>query len=210
MRLNVHLHSRKQKNLIKALSGERLSTYLNENDNDLEKALGLYIKNIEISAAFLIPLQVLEITIRNSLNETIKSHYDTDDWFDVIPLNNFANQKISSAKQTVNYQQDNPQISHVVAELTFGFWLSLIGSEYHQTLWIPFLNKSFPYARKPRSEIHGHLNHIRKFRNRIAHHEPIFARHLEQDYNSILLALKWIYPDIASWVDSNSKVLDVI
>ena len=80
-------------NLIKALSGERLSTYLNKNDNDLEKALGLYIKNIEISAAFLIPLQVLEVTIRNSLNETIKNHYGTDDWFDVIPLNNFANQK---------------------------------------------------------------------------------------------------------------------
>lgn len=74
-----------KKNLIEALSGERLSTYLNENDNNLEKALGLYIKNIEISSAFLIPLQVLEVTIRNSLNVTIKNHYDTDDWFDVIP-----------------------------------------------------------------------------------------------------------------------------
>ena len=197
-------------NLIKALSGERLSTYLNENDNDLEKALDLYIKNIEISAAFLIPLQVLEVTIRNSLNETIKNHYGTDDWFDVIPLNNFANQKITSAKQTVNNQQDNPQISHVVAELTFEFWLSLIGSEYHQTLWIPFLNKSFPYARKPRSEIHDHLNHIRKFRNRIAHHGPIFYRHLEQDYKGILLALNWINPNIAAWVDSHSKVLEIV
>lgn len=59
-------------NLIKALSGERFSTYLKENHNDLEKALELYIKNIEISAAFFIPLQVLEVTIRNSLNETIK------------------------------------------------------------------------------------------------------------------------------------------
>ena len=197
-------------NLVKALSGERLSTYLNENDNNLEKALGLYIKNIEISAAFLIPLQVLEVTIRNSLNETIKNHYGTDDWFDVIPLNDFAQKKITSAKHAVTKQQDNPQISHVVAELTFGFWLSLIRSEYHQSLWIPFLNKSFPYAKKPRSEIHDHLNHIRIFRNRIAHHEPIFARHLEQDYNSILLALKWIYPDIASWVDSHSKVLKVV
>ncbi len=196
--------------LVKALSGERLSTYLNENDNNLEEALGLYIKNIEISAAFLIPLQVLEVTIRNSLNETIKNHYSTDDWFDVIPLNDFAKKKITSAKHAVIKQHDNPQISHVVAELTFGFWLSLIRSEYHQSLWIPFLNKSFPYAKKPRSEIHDHLNHIRIFRNRIAHHEPIFARHLEQDYNSILLALKWIYPDIASWVDSHSKVLEVV
>lgn len=202
--------SENKKNLIKALSGERLSTYLSAENDNLEKALELYITNIEISAAFLVPLQGLEVSLRNSLNETIKNYYSTDDWFDKIPVNDGAQKLIKRAKKNVRKHQTNPQCSHVVAELPFGFWLAMLNKEYHQTLWIPFLHKSFPHAGKPRSDIHSHLDHIRIFRNRIAHHEPIFSRHLEQDYKSILLALKWICPDIADWVEAHSKVLSAV
>ena len=199
-----------KQNLIEALSGERLSTYLNAENNDLEKALELYIKNIEISAAFLVPLQGLEVSLRNSLNRTIINYYGTDDWFGQIPVNDGAKKLIRKTKNTVRKNHSNPQTSHVIAELPFGFWLALLNKEYHQTLWIPFLHKSFPHAGKPRSDIHSHLDHIRIFRNRIAHHEPIFTRHLEQDYKSILLALGWICPDIAAWVEEHSKVLETI
>lgn len=199
----------KQK-ITNSLSGERLSTYLKAQNNDLEKTLELYIKNIEISAAFLVPLQGLEVSLRNSLNETIKDYYNTEDWFNKIPVNNGAQKIIDNAKKSVKRNQKTPQTSHVVAELPFGFWLALLNKEYHQTLWIPFLNKGFPHAGKPRSEIHGHLDHIRIFRNRIAHHEPIFNRHLEQDFKSIITALEWICPETAAWIEAHSKVLETL
>lgn len=199
-----------KKKLVKSLSGERLSTYLKAENNDLEKALELYIRNIEISAAFLVPLQGLEVSLRNSLNDTIKNHYQTGDWFNQIPLNEGAQKIIRKVQKSVRKNQRNPQTSHVIAELPFGFWLAMLNKEYHQKLWIPFLHKSFPNAGKPRSEIHGHLDHIRIFRNRIAHHEPIFNRHLEQDFKSIIIALKWICPDTSDWVEAHSNVLETL
>ena len=205
-----HYTAENKQKLIKSLSGERLSTYLKAKNNDLEKALELYIKNIEISAAFLVPLQGLEVSLRNSLNETIKDHYQTEDWFNQIPLNDGAQNIIRKVKASVKKHQSNPQTSHIIAELPFGFWLALLNKEYHQTLWIPFLHKSFPSAGKPRAKIHGHLDHIRIFRNRIAHHEPVFNRHLEQDYTSIITALEWICPDTAAWVKTHSKVLTIL
>ena len=39
------------------------------------------------------------------------------------------------------------------------------------------------------------LDYLRTFRNRIAHHEPIFGRHLAADYTSILEVAGWICPD---------------
>lgn len=197
-------------NLIKSLSGQRLSTYLNAKNNDLEKALELYIENIELSAAFLVPLQGLEVCLRNSLNNTITDYYGTDYWFDKIPINKRGSDIIKRAIHTVKTSQISPQTSHIVAELPFGFWLALLNKEYHQTLWIPFLHKSFPKAKRTRSDIHSHLDHIRIFRNRIAHHEPIFARHLEQDHASIVIALSWICNDTANWISEHSKVMGTL
>ena len=102
-----HYTAENKQKLIKSLSGERLSTYLKAKNNDLEKALELYIKNIEISAAFLVPLQGLEVSLRNSLNETIKDHYQTEDWFNQIPLNDGAQKIIRKVKASVKKHQSN-------------------------------------------------------------------------------------------------------
>ena len=199
----------KQK-ITNSLSGERLSTYLKAENNDLENALELYLKNIEYSAVFFLPIQGLEVTLRNSLNNTISDFDNKEDWFDNIPINYGAKKIIKNAKKSVKKTQKNPKNSHLIAELPFGFWLSLLNKEYHQKLWIPYLHKSFPNAKKGRAEIHGHLDHIRLFRNRIAHHEPIFSRHLEQDYKSIILALEWVCPETAEWINEHSKVLETL
>ncbi len=42
--------------------------------------------------------------------------------------------------------------------------------------------KPFRTSRKSRASIHKPLDFLRTFRNRIAHHEPIFNRHIEADY----------------------------
>ncbi len=195
------------KNLEKSISPERLSTYVLETNGDKQEALELYLKNSEISSAFYIPLQGLEITLRNALNNVLKSHYSNDAWYDTVKLNKRGQQNITDAKDTVKrlHKQINPP--HVIAELSFGFWLSLINKKYHQNLWIPVLNKAFPNAHMSRADILKQLDHLRTFRNRIAHHEPVFKRHLEKDYNSIITAIEWICTDTAAWTDKHNNVL---
>jgi len=98
--------------------------------------------------------------------------------------------------------QDTP---HIVAELSFGVWTTMLSPRYEQPLWNRALRRAFPEfarikKRKPtRNEIAQRFDYIRVFRNRIAHHEPIFTRALANDYKSLLEAASWMHADLAEW-----------
>ena len=75
------------------------------------------------------------------------------------------------------------------------------------TLWRPALRRAFPH-RMPltRKQAHRPLNAPRQLRNRIAHHEPIFARPLLEDHQRILEVAGWISPAAQSWIKHHSCV----
>lgn len=64
-----------------------------------------------------------------------------------------------------------------------GFWIGLIGPR--QTLYKSFTAK----GGQKRSTVHRRFNALRRFRNRVAHHEPIFLRPLVQLHSEIDWAL---------------------
>lgn len=207
-----------------SLSPERMATYTRQTDGDREQALRLYTWNTAISAAFYGPLQGLEVALRNAMHRQLNAQYGPD-WYDkpACGLDVGALARISDAKTTLGkggYQIDPP---HVVAELPFGFWVSLLGSggragpqgskkaNYEMTLWRPALYKAFPNGgRRKRVDTHRPLNYLRTLRNRIAHHEPIFTRHLSQDFQSILDVTGWICPDTAAWIKHHSRVDELL
>ena len=62
-----------------------------------------------------------------------------------------------------------------MAELTLGFWVSLLNTEYERTLW-QALRRAFPYMprrERQRRNVSAPLNTFRRFRNRIFHNESI-------------------------------------
>jgi hypothetical protein len=59
----------------RALSPERLSTYLAAANGDHAAALRLYVWNTEVSAAFYGPLQALEIVVRNAFHRDLAAVY---------------------------------------------------------------------------------------------------------------------------------------
>jgi len=90
-----------------------------------------------------------------------------------------------------------------VAELTFGFWRTLFNKQHAKEFWKPLMY-AFPLINIPnkrRDKISSKLNHIRKFRNRIFHYEPICndLSILAINHNSILEILNWINVDIVNW-----------
>jgi hypothetical protein len=77
---------------------------------------------------------------------------------------------------------------------------------YEKTLWVPHLSKAFPQIAKPdRVQIFDRFEAIRKLRNRIAHHEPIFNRNLKQDYDELLDTIGWFCPVTQRWVDATNS-----
>jgi hypothetical protein len=189
-----------------SISKERISTYEQAVSGDTPAALELYIWNTEISSAFYVPLQGLEVTLRNSLHRHLSKKFSRPDWYDALTLDPKDQQEIEQAKIKVRSMHGRTDPPHMVAELSFGFWLSLLTKKYHGILWIPVLHKAFPNARLKCTQVHSSLDHLRILRNRIAHHEPIFPRHLANDYASIIKVLDWMCPETAKWIDSHNVV----
>ena len=108
--------------------------------------------------------------------------------------------------------------SRVVARLSFGFWVSLVGAGgrldlaggracYEMTLWRPALRRAFSHRTVlTRIAAYQPLNALRKLRNQIAHHEPIFARQLVEDHERILEVTGWMSPGARAWVEGRSRV----
>ena len=57
------------------LSAPRFATYLAERAGDKQAALELYRWNMELSAALLVPLQICEVSVRNSIVAAIERTY---------------------------------------------------------------------------------------------------------------------------------------
>ena len=207
-----------------SLSAERLGTYLSATGGDRAAAVRLYTWNTAVSASFYGPLQALEVALRNAMNRELTAAYGQA-WYNN-PRTGLDSGCIARIEQTKrellkeNFPDDPP---HVVASLSFGFWVSLLGpggfidwqtrtkANYEMTLWRPALRRAFPHAVKiSRKGAHTPLNFLRTFRNRIAHHEPIFSRHLEKDYENILEIAAWIAPHKRIWIEAHSRVPEML
>lgn len=206
------------------LSPERLATYRAKTHGDIKKAMRLYVWNTAVSSAFYGPLQSLEVSLRNAINRELSNLYGPD-WFDnpVAGLDLGARNKVHNAKSKLRkdgYPVDPP---HIIASLSFGFWVSLLGAggkmdrtgrrkaNYEMTLWRPALRHAFPHKTPlNRKKSLMPLEYLRTFRNRIAHHEPIFARRLAKDYETILEISAWIAPEKRTWIERHSRVSDIL
>lgn len=199
------------------LSPPRLSTYENATSS-LEDALKLYQWNADISGAFFHCLQICEITIRNAISEVLfKLHGNQWPWD-----NGFLN-TLPNPKHGYNPREDLKKarnklsdVNKVIPELTFVFWQKMFTSRHDNQLWIPHLKTTFLHTdtsmqiKSLRSEIYNDLEKIRKLRNRIAHHEPIFRRKLDEDYKAIIKIIAYRCTSTAQWLSCNQKVVSLL
>ena len=209
--------------LKRCLSADRMSKYLRASQGSLSNALALYNWNTAVSAAFYGPLQWLEVTLRNSIDNRLAEAYG-DAWYfhSDARLDFICRRQIKEARDRL--QRNNQAItrSRLVAALSFGFWVTLLGrggmlsakgtkANFEMTLWRPALHKAFP--NRPglaRKQAYQPLDYLRTFRNRIAHHEAIFERDLRMDYEKIVRVTGWISPEAREWIEEHSRVLELL
>lgn len=100
----------------------------------------------------------------------------------------------------------------VIAELTLGFWVSLLNSEYERLLW-KHLRRAFPYMPKhlrQRKNVSAPLNSFRTFRNRVFHHESICwnLHRVSEIHDSLSLMLEWMNKDLPLWLKTIDRFED--
>jgi hypothetical protein len=193
--------------LERTISRDRLTKYLVAKASDLDAALTLYERNMRLSEAMYTPLQTLEVCLRNCINREMSQTYGAD-WLTngTVPLQQNASRMITEAVWECGASYSN---SDLVAEIKFSFWVSLTAPGYDATLWRNVIHKAFrAQGGKKRSHVHGRLNALRRFRNRVAHHEPIYPN-AGQMHTECLEAIGWMCLDICSWATHHSRFASI-
>jgi len=194
------------------LSGPRLARY-EQATGDVDAAIELYLWNARIGAAFFESLHLLEVGLRNAMHDHLQAWITVASpahgqlpWYrdQHVRLTPRSRERIKEARAraTVNGRAELP--GRVVAELSFGFWWSLLADHYDHILWAPCLRHAFIHVRRRR--LHAELDTVIKFRNRIAHHEPVYDRNLHDDWRRLLDISARLSPRFAAWIDDSSRV----
>lgn len=192
----------------RSLSKARLEKYLFDAGTDLDIALTLYERNARLSEAFYWTLQSVEVCLRNHVSEALRLSFGNEWLFGgAAPFGPDALSEVRAASAKVGDEIEGK----VVAELRFAFWVSLLARRYDATLWRRGLHAAFRQGRaQPRSVVHGRVNMIRRFRNRVAHHEPIYRLDLERIHTEIVECIGWMCPDTAAWTAHHSRLPAVL
>lgn len=181
----------------KTFSAPRLDAYVRATNRDAVAAGRLYWWNVEISGAFYGPLHCLEMVLRNAMHDQLRSTFAQDAWWTVAPLQASGARMVAEAREKCRRRGRDPvSADDIVAELTFGFWTSLLSnnrhSQYDRQLWVPSLHRAFPHYRGRRRDVHDNLETMRLLRNRIMHHEPIHHRDLAADHRKIYQLINYV------------------
>ncbi|MER7845337.1 hypothetical protein ABTZ03_15470 [Kitasatospora sp. NPDC096077] len=177
----------------------------------------LYAWDSEVARALQSPLRDLEVALRNQLHRQLGGRYARQDWWNErrAEPNRHGRAEIETAEEKLVRRKPTYETCDVVAQLSFGFWVSLLGKggrggNYEMKYWNPALRHLFREHRGGREALHGKFDRMRTLRNRIAHQERIFHRHLDEDFRTTVALLRYLSPPMAERHEKHSQVPEVL
>jgi hypothetical protein len=202
-----------------------MGKYLRACAGNKQKTMQLYRYNLRLCQRFYGTLNLFEVMLRNAINVHYIVYFSDVDWIvnqaDIGKLLAYNKDEIRQTEAGYRkrgiYNNDK-----MVASLTMGFWTKLFSKKRYKrggkTLLRIFPNKA---KGKNQSDVYKDLTHIREFRNRIAHHEPIcfdgsgnidtaFARRHYQLIREYINYLGQNPDNVIQWAERPDEVLDKI
>lgn len=201
--------------ILTAISPDRFNTYLTAAGHSQERALRLYLWNARLGAAFHMPIQAVEVALRNSINVALSNVY-TPNWWECKNLFDLLDEERKADLTIVLRRIRNRELElhtgQVVAGLSFGFWVGILNGRYNPPIWGGQLRtalRSFP-ADRARKSLHDSVRKVATLRNRISHHEPLIGRNNFSDFSNLMMLLEWICPEKAAWIRPNCRVPQIV
>lgn len=188
------------------ISPARIKSYQNvfRPTSDVE-LMGVYLWNSHVCGSFLPVLSACEITLRNAIDGTLRTHLGNF-WWKGTSLRYSSYAKNGSAPKDVVQLKDNfsraaigviwekrkryrigkvtPLHQDVIAKTEFSTWEFILSSEFMGPglIWPGQLGKVFqgkwpvPQAANTLTYVRDLVATVRDFRNRVSHHEPVWKR----------------------------------
>ena len=172
------------------LSVPRFRRYVDACGGSRERALRLYEWNLDLGAVLMKDISRFEVALRNAYDRvmcervSVEEHWLFDEKSPVVcelfRRARSGEMRDANALNRRMIREATPRGTHpvrpesVVAHLPFGFWAHLTDRAHERILWIPCLRHAWPLGTS-RSELDAKIRSINVARNRIAHHERLFA-----------------------------------
>ncbi|WP_447401335.1 hypothetical protein [Vibrio harveyi] len=165
------------------LSTEKLETYRQVLDCKSDSELiAVYMAMQSIMSQFFSVVQLLEVTLRNSIHKSATECFEDDEWYKRIPISHESKKQVDFAEQQCLDDVGARYTSNdLVSRLPFGFWVHMLHRDYNNprdkehNLWQTQLDKCFPNAKTQNVKLNTlfqRMGSLNKFRNRLFHHEP--------------------------------------
>lgn len=208
-------------NVIASISQPRFHTYTkafsqivpSETTSSEYRKVLFYFHIQNIYSCFYVPIQTLEITIRNQIHTQMSLFYGSDYWFNYLISEAFCTKTsqdiISAAKRkTISDFRKKTVASQpvdVLCRMTFGIWPEILKAPYRSSLfWQKHAIDVFPNKGNVKlGKIHDNILQIGTLRNRLYHYEPLwkashnfkdiddFCSKIESQFNIIMELIKF-------------------
>jgi Abi-like protein len=201
--------------VISTLSHRRFETYHIAAGHNAERALALYLWNAKLGASFHVPIQAVEVSLRNRVNQALTTEFGQHWWrngrFNSI-IDRERIRDLETVKSRITRKRMRLETDKIVAGLSFGFWVGMLQPKYNPPIWGEHLRPSFPHlpSTESRTSLFTLCEDIANFRNRISHHEPLLKSDVTAMFSDIMKLLAWLCPDTEKWVRPHCEVLTVI
>jgi hypothetical protein len=213
------------------VSAARLDPYLRAAGHDRHRARRLYEWNARLAAAFLHDLAHLEVGLRNAYDGALRSavlpgeqHWsETRTMASLFPTRPRGDARTGARRdanamtrravsQAVARARSAPGVvplpGKVIAELPLGFWTFLSSDRHEKTIWVPYLQSVYP-AGTHREDVRDALDDLRRFRDRVAHHESVL-RGAELHRRRLVAQVRRLSPEAAADLRARSEVGDLL
>ncbi|RDJ00749.1 hypothetical protein B5K05_33295 [Rhizobium phaseoli] len=195
-----------------SISEPRFATYLAKGGNHEEYAMALYLYNARVAKAFLYPLNVAEVTLRNAVDDILVARFGAS-WHQDATFRDqtLTGNGLATLDKAIQRAGANAPRDQIVATLTFDFWSNLFRPEYG-ALWRTTVNIAFPNLQhgQSRQEIQNLVKPINVFRNRVAHHEPVLDLNVTDIHAKIVRLIELRCTETASWMKHHSTLSTVV
>ncbi|MFD0774074.1 hypothetical protein ACFQZ2_09070 [Streptomonospora algeriensis] len=194
------------------LSEPRTAPYLEKAGGNRNDALALYEWSARTAAAAFEDVGHLEVLLRNALDARLARYFREDSrripWFLMpIPGDGHGAESVQAVRERLR-EEGKESRDEIVAGLTFGFWSGLLGEAYDE-LWRECLHEVFPNSSGRRPQVFAVLDTVRRFRNRLAHHDSLLGTDIPAEAERVVEAARYIDHGAADWLERRSRVLEV-
>lgn len=222
-----------EEELKRCLSKEKLDSYRSFIQNgSFVRAVNMYTVTQLYSSFLYLPLQFLEISLRNKIycvlaefykKKTLPDNCAPERWLFWLPQSESVKSKISFAEKKANEEVQGRavHIGDVISRISFGTWITLLGEQPNNKSPLHFWQKTassiFPNApKRTQVRIIHCLRDANNTRNRLFHYEPIWDTgnksnrmkmfiDIERKFDKILEILGWISKDIVFMLEENGS-----